>query len=222
MSKKQKPPVDRAVATIRKPRRSDAQKVSATRTTIKGMQQSPSWSQATDLQAVVKPWNATADAIEANATAIAGLRKQVNLAEAKQVTLRRDWEVETAHVLTTATVFCGGSADTVKSLGLDVVLRGRIGILGVPVDLAVSPGGVSGEVEASWTRGNARHGFLVQHATNPADPATVSAPTAWTKVKFKLDGIPSGASVAFRIAAIDPASPTGQSPWSAWVSGTAK
>jgi hypothetical protein len=222
MSKKNKPPVDRAVGTIRKPKRSDADKVSVTRTTIKGMQQSPSWSSATDLQAAIKPWSATADALEANAGLAANLRKQLALVDAKQVTLRRDWQVETAQVLTTATVFCGGSADTMKSLGLDVVAHGRIGTLGIPADLAVSPGRAAGEVQAAWLRGNARHGFLVQHATNPADPATVSAPAAWTKVKLKLGGIPSGTSVAFRVAAIDPASPTGQSPWSAWVVGTAK
>jgi hypothetical protein len=224
MSKAKKTPVDRAVARIQKPKSTDAQKVNVTRSTLHGMQNSPNWAAATDLQAAVKPWSATADAMEANATVIANLRKQVAAAEAKQLTLRRDWHVETTHVLSVATLFCGGSADTVKSFTLDVASHGRIGLLDVPADLAVHPGKVGGEVDGSWSRGNARHGFLVQHATDPANPATVSAPTACTKSTFKLGGLPSGASVSVsvRVAAIDPASPTGQTPWSAWVLGSAK
>jgi len=222
MSKSKKPPVDRAVATIRKPKGTDAQKVTVTQATIQGMQASPSWASATDLQAAVKPWGAAATALGANTTAIANLRKQLAQAEATQLTLRRDWQLNMSHVLSVATLFCAGSADTMKSLGLDVVLHGRIGALGTPADLAVKPGRVSGEVAASWTRGNAIHGFLVQHATDPATPATVSLPQACTKATFKLDGMPSGANVSFRVAAIDPSSSTGQSPWSAWVAGSAK
>jgi hypothetical protein len=215
-------PVDRAVARISKARRTDAQKVSVTQATIQGMQQSPSWSQATALQAAVKPWGTTADAMSTNATTIANLKKQLAAAEAKQATLRRDWQVQLTSVLSAATLFCDGSADTMKSFGLDVAQYGRLGALPVPADLVVHPGKVGGEVEAAWSRGNARHGFLVQHATDPATPATVSLPTACTKVTFKLDGLPSGANVSFRVAAIDPASSTGQSPWSAWVAGSAK
>jgi hypothetical protein len=57
---------------------------------------------------------------------------------------------------------------------------------------------------------------------DPGNPATVSLPQACTKTTFKLDGMPSGAGVSFRIAAIDPASATGQTAWTAWVAGSAK
>jgi hypothetical protein len=222
MSKSKKQPVDRATARLNAPKVTDAQKVAATRSTISGMQQSPSWAAATDLQAAVKPWSASADALEANATTLVNLRKQVAAAEAKQLTLRRDWQLQTSHVLVTATLFCDGSADTMTSLGLAVASHARLGALGIPVGLAAHPGKITGEVEASWTRGNAHHGFLVQHATDPTNPANVSLPQACTKATFKLDGIPSGASVSFRIAAIDPASATGQTAWTAWVAGSAK
>jgi hypothetical protein len=110
----------------------------------------------------------------------------------------------------------------VKSLGLGVASSARLGALGIPVGLAVHPGKITGETEATWTRGNAHHGFLVQHAVDPGNPATVSLPQACTKTTFKLDGMPSGAGVSFRIAAIDPASATGQTSWTAWVAGSAK
>ena len=77
-------------------------------------------------------------------------------------------------------------------------------------------------MEASWDKGIAIHGFVVQHATDPANPATVSGSIPWTRTTFKIDGLPSKANVSVRVAAIDPASPEGQSPWSAWVVGNAR
>jgi len=222
MSKSKKPPVDRAVATIRKPKRSDAQKVSVARGAIQAMQASPSWAGAASLQAAVKPWSNTTDALDANAKVLASLRQQVAAAMATQVTLRRDWQAEATVVLGVATATAQGSADTLASLGLDVVAHGRVGALSTPQGLAANPGKVSGTWQASWLRGSAKHGFLVQHGTDPTNASTVSVPTACTKATFKLEGLPSGQSVSIRVAAIDPASPTGQTPWSAWVAATAR
>ena len=125
-------------------------------------------------------------------------------------------------MLSTVTVFCGGSADLVTGFNLDVVSHTRIGALAAPIDLAVNPGTVPGEVVAKWTKGLAIHGFVVQHATDPTNAATISAPTPRTKRRFTLGGLTSGANVSLRVAAIDPASSTGQSPWSAWVVGNAR
>jgi hypothetical protein len=125
-------------------------------------------------------------------------------------------------VLSTVTVYCAGSADTEKGFGLDVVHRGRLGPQPTPVGLTVNPGTEPGEIVAKWTKGIAIHGFVAQHATDTSNAATLSPSIPCTKPKFVLDGLTSNASMSFRIAAIDPASPTGQSPWSAWVLGNAK
>jgi hypothetical protein len=125
-------------------------------------------------------------------------------------------------VISTVTVFCGGSADKVKGFNLDVVTHARIGALAVPTDLTVNPGKVLGEVLAKWARGLAKHGFVAQHATDPSNAATISAPIAVTKTSFKLEGMPSGGNVSFRVAAIDPASPTGQTGWTTWIVGSAR
>jgi hypothetical protein len=96
-------------------------------------------------------------------------------------------------------------------------------LLVAPEGLATSPGANAGQAAVKWERGQARHGFLVQHATDVANPATFSQPTACTKITFTLSGLaPSGSSVFFRVAAVDPHAPTGQSPWSGWVSATVK
>ena len=222
MSKAKKPPVDRAVATIKKGMVTDTLKVSVTSSVSQAMAQSPDWAAATDVQTAVKAWSADAAAIDSNAKVIAGLRAQLAVAEAKQQGFRRDWAASKMQVVSAVTVFCGGSADKVKGFNLDVVSRSRLGALEAPSNLTVNPGTVLGEVVGKWAKGLATHGFVVQHATDPTSVATISAPVPSTRARFTLDGLPSSANVSLRVAAIDPSSPTGQSPWSAWVVGNAR
>jgi hypothetical protein len=87
---------------------------------------------------------------------------------------------------------------------------------------AVNPGKGSGEVVASWSRGDAIHGFVVQHASDATNVATYAQPIPWTKSRFTLGALATNAVVSFRVAAIDPTSATGISPWTAWVVGNAK
>jgi hypothetical protein len=222
MSKTKKPPVDRAEATIKRSTRTDVEMVTVTHEIAQAMPASPDWATSPTLQALVKAWDGDATAIDAQAKVVVGLRAQLKTAVATQASLRRDWQVSKAQVLAAVTSLCGGSADRVKALDLDVSTHTRLGALGAPAGLAVNPGKANGDVLASWLKGIARHGFLVQHASDPNTVATISAAIACTKQKLTLTGMPAGASLSFRVAAIDPASPTGQSPWSAWVVGNAK
>ena len=154
---------------------------------------------------------------------IVGLRSQLKTAEAKQHGLRRAWRVTKKQVLSTADVLCAGSADDLRAYGFDVITHGVPGLpIGVPDHLSTAPGLAGGEVAAKWLKGAARHGFVVQHATDVANPATFSASIPCTKCKFALTGQVPATSVYFRVAAIDPSSPTGQTAWSAWVAGTVR
>ena len=197
--------------------------MTVTRDVTSAASKNPGWQQAPDLQAVSKAWNQIADSIEGNATVVAGLRSQLKIAEAKQHTLRRAWRVTKKQVLSTVDVLCAGSADDLRAYGFDVLQHGVPGQpIAVPGDLSTTPGKGSGEVSAKWPKGDARHGFIVQHATDVANPATFSAPMPCTKCKLTLTGQVPATSVHFRVAAIDPSSPTGQTAWSAWVAGTVR
>jgi hypothetical protein len=81
---------------------------------------------------------------------------------------------------------------------------------------------VLGEAVFSWDVGNARHGFIVQHATDVANAATHSANLPSTRATFTLKGGTPSSTVHFRVAAIDPSSETDMGPWSDWVSGLAR
>ena len=186
------------------------------------MKQSPDWASATAVQTAVTAWSKAADALGAGASGIANLRAQLKTAEAAQAALRRDWDTARMGVTTAVTVFAGGSAETVLGFNLDVVTHARIGPLGAPIDLTVNPGKDPGQIQAAWANGVAVHGFVAQHATDPNTAATISAGIPCTKPKLLVSGLTSGASLSFRVAAIDPTSATGMSPWSAWVVGNAR
>src|SRR5690348_16520395 len=106
--KKGTPPMDKASPTIRKPRKTDVEKVQCTRSTTTGMQSSPSWAAAADVQTAVSLWNKRADDIEATAKTISDLKDQIGAAEAKQRSNRRNWRAATKQVLGTVDVFCAG------------------------------------------------------------------------------------------------------------------
>ena len=181
------------------------------------MQSSPDYLASAALQTAAKAWSAEAANIDAEAKVVAGLRAQLKNANASLATHRCDWQVAKVQVTSIATGLCAGSPDRVKALNLDVVAHARIGALGAPTGLAGTPGTGNGEVDLAWAKGTAIHGWLVQYATDPSNPTTVSAAIPSTKRKLTLSGLPHGVNVSFRVAAIDSASPTGLSPWSAWV-----
>jgi hypothetical protein len=212
-------PVDAATPVIRKPKNTDGEKISVTRSMTTAMKSAPLWNTSPALQTAVQAWNTVVDAVESNAKSIADAKTHLATLEATQRAHRHDWGVATKQVTVVATVACQGSPDQVHSLGFDVQTRVSAGQQPAPSGLVTVPETVGGAAAVSWQRGTARHAFLVQHATDVANPATVSAPIGCTKTKFTL-AAPSGSIVHFRVAAIDPTVPTGLSPWSDWVACT--
>jgi hypothetical protein len=170
----------------------------------------------------VKAWDGDATNIDAQAKVLAALRAELKTAVAKLASLRCDWQTSKVQVMSIATSVCAGSPDRVKALNLDVVAHARLGALAAPIGVAGVPGVGNGEVTLAWTKGNVIHGWLVQYATDPANPASFSAAIPSTKRKITLSGLPHGANLSFRVAAIDPASTTGLTPWSAWVIATVR
>jgi hypothetical protein len=224
MSKKKKTPpaMDGAVPTIAKPTVTDAQKVTVSLDIVSTAQKNPGWNAAADLQAAAKVWSQSANDLSANAAIVVAQKSALKTTEAKQRSLRKAWVAAKKQVLGAIDVLCAGSADELKAYGFDVRSHAGLGPLAVPENLATAPGTATGQVGFSWARGLCHHGFLVQHATDAANPATYSATVPCTRSKFTLSGVPSGASVSFRVCAIDPSSATGTTAWSGWVAGTAK
>jgi len=215
-------PAQQAKPYIKAPRKTDVAKIHVTRSTTTSMQGSSGWATAPAVQAASVVWNQKADALEANAKVIADFRSKLKIAEANQSGLRRDWSIATDHMIATVAIQCGGSADDAHGFGFDVLTHTPVGLLPAPQDLTTKPGKAVGELVLSWKRGIATHGFIVQHAVDVANPATVSAPVPCTRTKYTLKGALSSSVVHLRVAAIDPIAEEGHSPWSDWVAGTVR
>jgi len=213
---------DAARPAIRTATRTDAQKVNVARAVTTAAKNGPAWATATDLQAAAKVWTKASDDMDANATVISGLRAQLSTAEGKQVALRRTWRAGRRQVLSTINVLCAGSADDLKAYGFDVLTHAPGAPIVPPDTLHTAPGKAVGTVAVSWLKGTGRHGFVLQAATDIANAATYSPSIPVTGTKYTYSGAPSGSVVHFRVAAVDPSEKMGQTPFSAWVSGTAR
>ena len=222
ISKTKKTIADSATSSIAKPTHTDVEKVVVARDIVATAKKNPGWATAKDLQAAAAVWSQSADDIEANAAIVITRKSDLRTAEAKQLSLRRVWVSAKKQVMGTVDVLCAGSGDEIKAYGLDVRARVSLGPLAVPEDLATKPGKAQGQVRFSWAKGFCRHGFLVQHATDTANVATYSSVIPCTKSKFMLSGATSGATMSFRVAAVDPSSSTGMTAWSSWVAGTVR
>ena len=209
--------------SIGKPTSTDAQIVGTTQSSTAAMKASPDWSNAPNVQTAVTAWNGAANDVATNAATIAQLKDQLRAAVAKQHTLRQAWSVATKQVLTSVDTFCANSLVKIQGFGLVGVTHALQPLLDAPTGLATSPGTMPGEARLTWPKGLATHGFVVQHATDMGNPATYSPSIPCSKTKFTLTSAgPSGSSVYFRLAAIDPHAASGQSPWSAWIAGTVR
>jgi hypothetical protein len=220
--KKKSKPVDSATPIIRKPKGTDGDKITVTRTIASKMKGTPQWNSSPALQAAVQNWSTLADSLESNAQAIAVARKTLEGLVANQRVTRQGWRVATKEVTGNVARVTEGSADLVHSLGFDVLTHAVPAAQPAPIGLVPLAGKAAGDAEVTWQRGTAKHGFVVQRATDVANPATYAAAVPCTKTKYTLEGGQSASVVHFRVAAIDPTSSTGTSPWSDWVTCTVR
>jgi hypothetical protein len=222
-AKKQKAkPVDRATPVIRKPKGTDGEKSTVARGITSAMKGTPQWNSSPELQKAVANWNVASDALETNGKSIADARRVLEGLVATQRVTRQSWRTAAKEVTGIVNRLCEGSPDLVHSLGFDVFKHGAPAAQPAPIGLVPLPGKAVGGAEVTWQRGTATHGFVVQRAADVANPATYAAAVPCTKTKYMIEGAPSASVVHFRVAAIDPTSSTGVSPWSDWVACTVR
>jgi hypothetical protein len=220
---KPKETVEHAVATSKKPYDTDEEKISCERSHMEALKGCSHWAAATDVQSAANAWDATTTAMETNNSAIGKLRSDLSAAVTLQVSLRNKWTAGRKHTISAVNAFGGGDATILTDMGFDLLTHTSAGLeIGTPTGIVTSPGESQGEINLAWELGGNRHGFMVQHTTNPADPTTFSTPIPCTTPDFTLDGLVSGAVVHFRIASIDPSVKGHLTDWSPWVAGSAK
>ena len=220
MSKKKKDQkkIDKAVAVITDACSTPAEMADCGHKHLTAMQKSSLWATLpADVQQAGVDLDVASTNIEANDALIAGLLAKVDAARTNHPILIRRWIGKKRACLTKVTDHADGSKDTVVNLGFDVFVTQPLPPSGVPQNLRDKHSKVHGEAHAKWDRAPTDHDYMVQHATDPSNPTTYSAPVVVSKVTFKLPGQVPGATIHLRVLAIDPKLPTGQSDYTAWV-----
>jgi hypothetical protein len=213
---------DHATARFTEPMDTEAQKVSAANTYIAAIKLSPNWTAATDVQTAIGFWSTETANLDAGAKLIASLEKQLEAARTAQLATLRRWNQRRQGVLYAINVFCDGSKDKMLTFSVALATQGEHTEAGVPVGLIGRTVRKTGVASVEWfaTPRN-RTGFMVQHATDTTNAATYSAPIVCSKRSFDLTGQTPGAIISFRVLALDPSLPAGQTSWSAWVTAIA-
>jgi hypothetical protein len=209
--------VDRAEPVLTKPSNTPAEKVSAANIHIAAVKNSADWATATEVQTAAAAWSTENDNLAAGNKLVAECKSTLAAAQANLLTLKRRWELRKNGLLNAVNAVCDGSKDKVQGFGLGVVVRKPQQAAEVPEGLRGKRSKTVGTVTVVWPTRRHNRGFLVQYATDPANPATYSVPRASSKGKFELAGQTPGATIYFRVLAFDPWSPNGQTDYSPWV-----
>ena len=219
-----KQPVDRATATLTQPMDTDAQKITVTSSAVVGIQASTNYAGATpELKTSVENWGKLGVALDTNGKANDKLRKALIAGESKQRKLRSQWGIGKRQVLTNLTAFCDGDVAMMGTFSVEVLTHtpGTHALAAAPEGIVTSLGKGLGQSVCQWKRGKDK-AWVVQWATDAANPATYSQQIAWSKKRYTLSGQTSGAHVFFRVAVQDSSVPEGHGTWSTWISASVR
>jgi hypothetical protein len=172
---------------------------------------------APEIDAAVKLWaDEQKNLVAANQT-VADADAAAAKARTLRATIMRRWRGRAQGCINAVGVFADGSEAVIKEFFLDLAERHDAPLATMPQDVHNVQIDHSGAACGAWKTVKANRGFMVQYATNAADPATYSAPTFFTKGKLRLDGQTPGATIHLRVAACDSRLPGGVTAYTPWV-----
>lgn len=214
-SKKKK--ADRATAVPPEVMVTVDQKIERGRSLITKMQNSADWANAPDVQKRTGEWGQVMDDWEANRKARAPLLAKLATLDANDLVFARRFDTKKRAVAGSVTDFADGSRDVVHGFGWSVLGHDPLAPATTPTNLHDTHSKVKGTASVGWDTTYGKFQYQVQHATNTADPSTFSDPITTSRASFKLEGQTRGATIYFRVCALDPKLPNGKTDWSAWV-----
>ena len=211
-------PVDHATPQITEPMETAEEMVATGNATIAKINASTGIATAPEVETNLKAWALVIAALAANNTTKSTARTQLTQAETAEPALMRRCKVRRNLVIGAAQSFGDGAAQVVQSLNMEVATREEKPLATVPQNLRSMKKKVPTYASVRWDPTPGAHGYLLQHATNPADSTTYSAQISMTAAKYHLSGQTAGTTVYFRVLACDARLlPTGQSAFTAWV-----
>ncbi len=209
--------VDRATPQITEPNEAAETLVTTANTAIGNINASPALAGAGDVVTTVKNWAAANAALDANNKAKAAAQLQLDAAIAAEGPLVRRWGARKRAVLSAIEIAGDGSAELVAAFNVTVEQRQAAPVAAVPVNLRPMKVLKSANASVRWDPTPGANGYMLQHATSPNDPTTYSPQIHVSAAKFRLGAQTPGATIYFRVLALDPSPPLGQTGFTAWV-----
>jgi hypothetical protein len=208
---------DVAIPQITEPTRTAEDMVTTGNDLIPKIKASPNYSSSPDLQTAVTNWQTATTNLDTNNTAKAKARNDLDTAETNEPALKRRWTIRKESVLVAIKAVGDGSKDIVQSFSVAVEQKKPKVQATVPVDVRAMKVNLPTFASVRWNPTPGAHGYLLQHATNPSDPTTISAAIPCKAARYHLGGQTAGTTVYFRVLACDETLPNGQTAYSAWV-----
>ncbi len=212
--------IDHATAQLPDPIDTPAQMVAAGNKHIPAIKNSPEFANAPEVETAVGAWEVENTNLEDANQKVVDADLAAALARQNQQTIARRWRMRAQGCITAINVYADGSKDIVGKFAMNLATRNEPPLATVPEELRGVRVKESGTAAVRWKTTDGNHGFMLQHATNPNDPTTISAPFHCTAGKFKLPEQTPGATVYFRVAACDSRLPGNQTPYTPWLAVT--
>jgi hypothetical protein len=210
-------PIEFAIPVMTGPLDTPAEKVKTSKalaTIIKG---SPDYVPGSELDTALLDFAAETTKLEDAGQGVVKADLAATMARTEQAACLLRWGIRKRALLNAARLSCDGSAPKMKAFGFGVLDPQEAPLAVVPQHLRPRKRKVAGVAAVVWDVQLGEPTFMVQHATDPNDPATYSAPAPSSKASFKLLGQTPGATIHFRVYAIDPRLPAGRTDDSAWL-----
>ncbi len=213
-----KVPVDHATPKITEPMETSEEMVTIGNEVIAQINASTGITNAAEVQANVKAWGLVLTARGQNNTNKANGRAMVTQAETAEPALMRRCKVRRNLVLGAIQSAGDGAAQVVQGFNVEVEVRKTAPLAGVPLNLRPMKKRTPTYASVRWDLMPGARGYLLQHATNPADATTYSPQISLTATRYHLTGQTPGTTVYLRVLACDGRlTPTGQTAYCAWV-----
>jgi hypothetical protein len=171
---------------------------------------------APDVQTALKALGAANTALGTNNVAKAAGRLQLETAVTAEGPLVRRWGIRKRALVSAIEIAGDGSTELVAAFNVAVEQREPRPDAVVPVNLRPMKVARSTYASVRWDPTDGATGYMLQHATNPADATTYSPQIHVSAAKYRLAGTP-GTTVYFRVLALDASLPLGQTAFTAWV-----
>jgi hypothetical protein len=182
-----------------------------------GVAASPNYASAPGVQAANKSYGAAVTALQANNTAKAKAKADLQTAETNEPVLVRRVNAQRRGLASAIEVFADGSKDIANSFNVPLDAKTASPEAVTPVNARPMKSKTGDRAGFRWDPTPGAKSYVLQHATNPADATTFSAELPTSESRFWLMGQTRGTTISFRVLACDARLPGGRTPYTAWV-----